>query len=218
MNNIWNSIKLDYFILKSSDFRRIAIIVVFALLAGVMSKDSSLIMGIITMMSGFLMSAIFAVVEKNNLNNLYGILPVEKRETVIGRYLFTIIAGIVIVALASVLSLVVSFIFKDVFNASVFVYWLCGSFLLYCILISMQFPLYFKYDFSKMAAFANMPYIIMIIVVVFLIKKHPELFNQTIKFFIQNPYMIWAVGLIGSIVLLGISMFISISLYKNREL
>ena len=170
------------------------------------------------MMSGFLMSTIFAVVEKNNLNKLYGILPVEKRETVIGRYLFSLLAGVVVLALAAILTLVISFIFKDELTASVFVYWLCGSYLLYCILISLQFPLYFKYDFSKIAVFANLPYIIIILIGTYLIKKEPKLFGQTISFFTHNPYMIWVTGIIVAIVMLGISTLISIWLYKRREL
>ena len=64
MNNIFNSIKLDYYILKSSDFRRVGIVAVVALFVSVVSKYPPIILGIIMMVSAFLMSTIFAVVEK----------------------------------------------------------------------------------------------------------------------------------------------------------
>ena len=218
MNNILNSIKLDYYIMKSSDFKRIAIIAVIALFVGVVTKNPPIMLGIIMMISAFLMGTIFAVVEKNNLNKLYGILPVKKQETVIGRYFFALLAGVIIAVIATILTFVVSYILNVGFGGFTLAVWVCGSFLFFCLLISTQFPLYFKYDFSKLAAFANSPYIVLIIGGEFLIGKEPQLFGQAIKFFVQNQYMIWVVGIIGSLVLLSISTFISIALYKNREL
>jgi hypothetical protein len=218
MRNILNSVKLDYYILKSSDFRRIAIVAVVAVLAGAMSKNPLLIMGIIMMISGFFMSTIFAVVEKNNLNKLYGILPVKRWQTVIGRYLFAFLAGVVMAILASILALIASSVLADEFSTMTFIYWLCGSFLVYCTLISLQFPLYFKYEISKVAAFANLPFIVVVIFGSFLTKKHPELFGQTVSLFTHNHYLVWLVGIGASLVVIGISTLISIGLYQHREL
>jgi ABC-2 type transport system permease protein len=218
MNNVLNSIKLDYYILKSSDLRRMAIIALVPLIAGIVGKNPLLIVGLTMTLFGFVMSMIFATVEKSNLNKLYGILPVGKSQTVIGRYLFTFLAGIAIAALASLLAFAAAFFLKINLEGFTFAAWLSGSFFLFCLLVSAQFPLYFKYDFSKLAAFANLPYILIILAVTFLVKKYPALFTQTIKFFVHNPYMIWVLGIAGSLLLLGISTFISIGLYKNREL
>jgi hypothetical protein len=218
MNTILNSIKLDYYILKSSDFRRIAIVVVVAILVAFLSKNPPLILAITMMISGFFMSTIFAVVEKNSLNKLYGILPVEKHQTVIGRYLFALIAGITIVIVATILTFAAAFILKVDLDSLAFTTWLCGSFFLFCLLVSVQFPLYFKYDFSKLAAFANLPYVIIVIAGSFAIKKYPQIFAQIVPFFIRNPYMIWVLALAGALLVLCISTIISIALYKKREL
>lgn len=218
MNNILNSIKLDYYILKSSDFRRILVVAVIAVLVGFMSKDPPITLGIIMMISGFFMSTIFAVVEKNNLNKLYGVLPVEKSQTVIGRYIFTFFAGVVIAAVASALAFGVSLVLNVAFGGFIFGAWLCGSFLVFCLLVSLQFPLYFKYDFSKLAAIANLPYILLIIGGSYVIRKYPQFFGQAAAFFVQNPYMIWVTAIGGALMLFFISALVSIVLYKNREL
>jgi len=218
MNNILNSIKLDYYILKSADLRRLAIVAFVPLLVGGLSKNPPLILGMSMFIGGFFMSTMFAVVEKNNLNKLYGILPVKKQETVIGRYLFTLICGVAIAALASILAFAVSLVLQVGLDGFTFAAWLSGSFLLFCLIISIQFPLYFKYDFSKLVAFANLPYILIVVAGSYVVKKDPELFAKTLAFFIQNPYTIWILGIVGGLALLAISIFISIALYQTREL
>ncbi len=218
MNNILNSIKLDYYILKSSDFRRMIIISIVPLIAGVLSKDPLLILGLAMMTSGFFMGTIFAVIEKSNLNKLYGVIPVEKRQTVIGRYVFTLLAGIAIAAAGTILTLIAAFIMNIGISSFAFSAWLGGSFLLYCFLISAQFPLYFVVDYSKSAAFANLPYILLILIGVFFIKKYPQIFTQSVAFFTHYPYLIWVIGILGALLLLGISMAISIALYNKHEL
>src|ERR1700722_20006563 len=175
-SNILNSIKLDYYILKSSDLRRMAIIGLVPLLAGVLGKDPLIIVGLTMTLFGFVMSMIFATVEKSNLNKLYGILPVEKSQTVVGRYLFTLLAGIAIAGLASILTFAAAFFLNIAVSGFIFSAWLCGSFFLFCLLVSAQFPLYFKYDFSKLAAFANLPYVLLILVITFVVKKYPQIF------------------------------------------
>ncbi|MDD5568981.1 MAG: ABC-2 transporter permease [Candidatus Pacebacteria bacterium] len=217
MNNIFNSIKLDYYILKSIDFTRIAVVALIALFVGFIVKNPPIILGILMMTSGFFVATMFAIIEKNNLDRLYGILPVKKQQTVIGRYLLTFFTGIVIAAFAAILAFIVYFILKIQFSGFLFAAWVSGSFLFFCLLVAVQFPLYFKYDFSKLVAFANLPYIFLIIGGAFLIKRYPELFAQIIKFFVQNSYMVWVVGILGSMLLLSISTWIAIALYKNRE-
>ncbi|MFA5130858.1 MAG: ABC-2 transporter permease [Patescibacteria group bacterium] len=218
MNNILNSIKLDYFILRASGFRRLAIVVVVPLFAGAMSKNPPLVLGLTMMLSGFIMSTIFATVEKSNLNKLYGILPIKKKQTVIGRYLFALIAGVTIAAAATVLAFIVSLIIKVPFGGLELTAWLAGSFLVFCLLVSIQFPLYFRYDFSKLAALANLPYIVLVFSVSFLVRKHPELFTQVVSFFVRSPYMLWIVGTAGALILLSASTLASIALYNKREL
>ena len=213
-----NLIKLDYFILRTFSPGMLVTAVGIAALAGVIASNPSLIMGIVLMISAFSMGNLFAVSEKNNLSTLYGLLPVRKQQIVIARYIFTLLVGILNVALATILTFAVSFIINIKLSNLTFIAWLCGSFFLFCLLISIQFPIYFGYDFSKVSAIANTPVIILFITGSALIKKCPELFNRTINYFIHNQYMIWLIGVAGALLLLGISMIVSSALYKKCEL
>lgn len=218
MKNILHSMRLDYYILKSSDFRRILVVVAVALLAGGMSKQPPLILGIIMMIAGFFMGTVFAVIEKNNLSRLYGILPVRRSETVIGRYLFALLTGVVIAALASALTLAASALLSVPVSGFLFAVWLSGSFLAFCLVISVQFPLYFRYDFSKLAAYANLPYVVVLIGGSYLIKKDPQLFASLVTYFTANPAMLWVAGIVTAVVLLVLSAVVSVVFYRKREL
>ncbi len=218
MNNSVNLIKLDYYILKTFSLGILWPTVGISTLAGVISSNPQLIMGIVLMMSAFFMGSLFAVAEKNNLNKLYGSLPVRKQQIVIGRYLFTLLIGILNVTLATILTFTVSLMFSIKMSNLTFIAWLCGSFFLFCLLISIQFPIYFGYEFSRVSAIANTPGIILFIIGSILIRKRPELYNQTTDYFIHNPCMIWLIGIVGALLLLGTSTFVSSVLYKKREL
>jgi len=218
MNNIINLIRLDYYILKTFSTGILLTAVGIATLAGIISTNLPLIIGIVLMVSAFFMGSFFAVIEKNNVNKLYGILPVRKEQIVIGRYLFTLFLGVMNAALATLLTLVVSAIVSIKFSHLALIAWFCGSFFLFCLLISIQFPIYFRYDFSKVSAIANTPVILLFIISSAVIKKRPDLFNLTITYFTHNQCMIWLMGIFGSMLLLGVSMFLSAVLYGMRDL
>jgi hypothetical protein len=217
MNNIFDSIKLDYYILRTFSPGALLSSVGIATLAGIISSSPGLIIGIVLMVSAFFMGGLFAVVEKNNINKLYGILPVRKQQIVIGRYLLTLFVGVLNAAMATILTYFVSFILDIKLSYLTLIGWLFGSFFLFCLLVSMQFPIYFRYEFSKVSSISNMPAIILFIIGSALIKKRPELFQQTINFFIDNQYMIWLIGIVGALLLLGVSMFLSYALSKKRD-
>jgi hypothetical protein len=218
MNDIVNLIKLDCYILRTISLGMLLPAVGVAALASVISSNPPLVIGIVLMVSAFSMSSIFTIAEKNNLNKLYGILPVRKKQIIIGRYLFTLLVGILSSTMATILTFFISFVISTKLSNLTFIGWLCGSFFLFCMIISIQFPIYFGYDLSKVSAIANAPVIILFIISSALIKKRPELFNQIISFFIHNQYMIWLIGIVGALFLLGFSMFLSSALYKKRDL
>jgi hypothetical protein len=204
--------------MKSADFRRVAIVALVPLFVGIVSKNPPLILGMLMLVSGFFMSTIFGVAEKGNLYKLYGVLPVQKRQTVIGRYLFVAMAGIGIALLGVILAYIASIAQNVQLNGLEFIVWLCGSFLLFCLIVAAQFPFYFRYDFSKLAGLANLPYIILILAVTFLAKRYPTLFAHVFNFLFQHHYMIWVVGIAGSLLLLAVSCYFARIMYNSREL
>ena len=217
MSNIINSIKLDYYILKSN-FKIILIVVFLATFIGIMTSNPPIIMFIISIYSANFMGSIFSICEKNKLNKLYGVLPIKKQQVVIGRYLFTLAFGVLNGVMAVVLTLIVTH-FRNINISNIaFISYLSGSVLLFFLFISMQFPLYFRYEYSKITAGAILPPVFLFIIGITLFKKNPELFSPIIKYFIQNQNMIWLIGISIGLIILSISCFLSCVIYKNREL
>jgi len=217
MSNIINSIKLDYYILKSN-FKIILIVVFLSTFIGIMTSNPPVIMYIISIYSANFLGTIFSIYEKNKLNKLYGILPLGKHQVVIGRYLFTLAVGVLNGVMAIVLTLIVLYFRNINISNLAFISYLSSSVLLFCVFISVQFPLYFKYEYSKITAVAILPPVILFIIGITLFKKNAELFSPIIKYFIQNQNMIWLIGICAGLILLCISCVLSCVIYKNREL
>jgi len=90
--------------------------------------------------------------------------------------------------------------------------------MLFCFLVSVQFPLYFSIGFSKASMFTALPVVILIIIVSAIAKTNPNLFARTVSFFIHNHYMIWIAGLGTSLAFLAISMLVAIGFYGKHDL
>jgi len=218
MSNIINLIKLDYYTQKAYIRARVLIIAFIAMFVVILNRNPPLIMYVISLAVANSMGTTFSIYEKNKLNMLYGILPIRKQQIVIGRYLFTLAFGLLNEVIGAVLTLIVAYALNINVSNFTFIAYLCGSFLLFCLFISVQFPLYFKYEFSNIIAVAILPLLLSFIVVMTLIKKHAELFSQVIKFFIHNPNMIWLIGIGAGLIILSISCLLSCVIYKHREL
>ncbi|MGC8493843.1 MAG: ABC-2 transporter permease [Syntrophobacteraceae bacterium] len=218
MYNILKTIKLDYYILMTFSPWLLLLVFVIAALIGIISSEPEFIIGIVLMTSAFFMTSLFAVAEKNNLNTLYGTLPVTKPDIVAGRYLFSLLVGFLNAVLATFAAVFISRVFQFETTNPTLAAWLCGSFFLYCLLISVQFPLYFRYDFSRISAVANTPLVVLFIAIALILGKSPELMGQAAEFFVDNTYAMWLTGIVGGIFLLGVSMLLAIVLYRRREL
>ena len=133
------------------------------------------------------MSVIFSICEKNKLNKLYGVLPIGKQQIVIGRYLFTLAFGILNGVIGVVLTLILAYALNINISSLTFMTYLSASFLVFCLFVSVQFPFYFKYQYSKIIAIAILPYLLLLVVGMIVIKRYAELFSQIIKFFHAKP-------------------------------
>lgn len=218
MSNIINLIKLDYYVQKAYIWVRLLIFIIIAAFVVILNRNPALIMYVISMSVANSMGTSFSIYEKNKLNNLYGILPIGKQQIVIGRYLFTLVFCVLNEIIGAVLTLIVAYALNVNISNFTFIAYLCSSFFVFCLFVSVQYPLYFKFEFSKIIAVAILPLILLFIIIMTSVKKHPELFGQTIKFFIENQNMVWLIGIGAGLIILCISCLLSCVFYKNREL
>jgi len=125
--------------------------------------------------------------------------------------------GILATVMGAVLTLIVVHILNITVSNFTFITYLASSFPVFCFYVSVQFPLYFKYEFSQVTAFAMLP-VILIFIIGFILTKHMEQFSTITKFFIQSQNIVLPLGIFASFIILIISCFLSCAIYKKREL
>jgi hypothetical protein len=219
MRNVLKSIGLDHYIFKSY-YKTLIVLYVIAVIVGIISQMPVLTVAVVIAISANFIGTIFSVYEKNNLNKLYGILPIGKSEVVIGRYLyalfFVIINGIVSGILAYIISL---FVNNGVSHLELLTY-LSASFLYFCLYIAVEFPIFFKFTFSKVYVLTSLPFYLLFVIGFYITRKTDILKNlkQVIQYFTDHQNMIWVTGIGLSLVLLCISLPISCVISKRNEL
>jgi|GEM_PF-104256 len=217
MSNILKSIKLDHDIMKSrySMFIIDIIGVFFALITKIPIYGALIIMVISTPIAG----QYFSLYEKNNLEKLYGVLPLRKSEVVIGRYLY----ALCIVAINGIIAAIVAYsvcIFTNKgMNSLEFLTYLSVGFLYACLMTAVIFPLYFKFSFSKVYIFSNLPFYL-IFVILFVLTRKTNVLQQTgqaAQYLTSNLGMIAAVGFGLGLILLVVSCLLSCALIEGNR-
>lgn len=222
MKSIYKLLILDYYVLKAL-FGFVAVAILVATVIGSVTQPSMLIMVILTF-TAFLLSVLFSVAEKSNFNKLYGSLPIKKREIVIGRYLFATLTIFILSIIAFALFCIASIVMKasiDWFNGVA--YW-SGAFLITTLFISIQFPVYFKFEYSKAMFISILPYILFFAVgfpVIGQLMKQSAFSNAVmniIAYFQSRLYVMILLGLGVGLILLTLSCLISLTLTKKKHI
>ncbi|HZK70196.1 MAG TPA: ABC-2 transporter permease [Clostridia bacterium] len=219
MSNVLKSIRLDNYILKAY-YKTFIVVYVIAILIGIISQIPALTVVVVMVITAPFIGTYFSVYEKNNLNKLYGILPIGKYEVVIGRYLYALFLGIINGIVSGILAYIISIFINKGMDHLTFITCLSASFLYFCLFIAVEFPVYFKYAFSKVYIFTSLPFYLVFVVGAFIFKKTDILqyLSQIIQYFTSHQNMIWVTGIGLGLILLIISCPLSYFIYKKNEL
>jgi hypothetical protein len=219
MSNVFKSVKLDNYILKGY-YKAFLGIYIIAIALALIAKNPALTVAVVMVISAPIVGLFFSVYEKNNLSKLYGILPIARSQVVVGRFLYalslSIINGIVSGALAYVISLLSGYSLDHL----TFIAVLSASFAYFCLFIAIIFPIDFKYPFSRVYIFSNLPLYILAVIGALVLRKTDLIKNmgQIIQYFTSNQEMIWITGFGLGLILLAVSCSLSSLIYKKREL
>ncbi|MFL0196221.1 acyltransferase family protein [Clostridium sp. WILCCON 0269] len=218
MNNILKSIRLDHDIMKSR-YPMFVIAYILGIFLAVISKTPFFGALVVMVISAPLIGQYFSIYEKNNLEKLYGVLPLRKSEIVIGRYIYALCIVVINGIIAAILAYIISFLTnKGISNTESLTY-LSAAFFYVCLMIAVIFPLYFKFSFSKVYVFSNLPfYLIFIITFAFTRKTNvlkqagPAVQNLT------SNLTIAAIGLVLGLILLALSCLLSCALTEGNRM
>jgi hypothetical protein len=219
MNRLYNAVKLDFRTAKAI-LPPFALVLGIAVFIGVVTKQPFISIVIAMMIASQVGSTIFQVNEKNNLDKLYGILPLRKFERAMARYLYALIMGACSVVFATVSSLILYRALDIKMDTLLFLTVLGLAFLYYCFSVSISYPILIRFSFSRAYAYTIIPIFLMFFLVYSFATNAGFLSaaSKIVPFFAAHQYLIilCCVGL--GLVLLLVSLSITYSLSKKKEL
>ncbi len=153
----------------------------------------------------------FAIGDKNDLDTLYGVLPVRRRDLVAGRYAY----AMALVAIAEVLGTLIALAMGAAMDLpigwSALGYAVVAAFAIFGVLVAFQFPLYFALGYARARLVTILPMFILMAVAAAVAQVMPK---DSIT--LPSPAVLVAVALVGTVALLSASMAVSTRLDARR--
>ena len=217
MGNILKSLRLDHQIMKSR-YPLFTLGYALGILFGVLSKTPIFGAAITMIMAAPLAGQYFSIYDKNNLEKLYGVLPLSKSDVVTGRYLYALCIVIINGIIGTILAYVVSIVTNRGMNAIESLSFISIAFFYCCLMIAVIYPLYFKFTFSKVYIFSNLPFYVIVVAVLAATRVGKALAptSQVVQYLSSN-LMIAATGFGLGLVLLALSGLLSSALVEGSR-
>ncbi len=219
MHPILKSMRLDHDILKVYYWTFLVAAYGLAILIPILAQKPGWAMVTVMTISAPFVGSNFYLYEKNNLNKLYGILPLAKNEVVIGRYLYALAFGITNDLTASLLAYLILVIDHSRMSQLEFLTFAFVPFAYFCLYIAVLFPIYFEFPYSKVYILTNLPFPA-VVALAYLLRKDNLLqrLQPVIQYFNANPNRIWVASLGLGLLLLLVSCLLSILIHQKSEL
>jgi len=221
MNRIWNTFRLEFFTAKSI-LPLLTVGVIIGCLLGIIRRPeiTALPVLVIGMFAG---GTIYQIHERNHSGKLFGTLPLKRRDVVLGRYMYGLMMGLFSLIVGGILITIFTLTMGKGLTPPVspflIVSGLAGGWLFYWLAVSISYPLFIRLEFSKAYMFTMVPYMILIIITVYVIFKLKLAPLMNAFNFLQNHVVAWAfIGFGGGLLMMLISLSISLPLYQTKEL
>ncbi len=215
MSNIWRFVKLDFSLarpyVKTICFT-IALPIAFAAINRSLMTGISFAMCFTAMIS----RSMFSITEKNDMERLYGILPVHKSELVIGRYVFIIILGILALLFSLIAHpVILSSLGETVSTFDIAVAAVFGIFLfsLYTVFL---IPGYYKYGSIKGKVFMYIP-VSFFVVTLFLFTKIPADDSGWLITALNSPVLLLLLTAVSVVIMYVVSILVSVKIVQGKE-
>lgn len=159
MRKIWNVTKLDFSLIKPY-LKPILFVILFPIVFVALNRSLAVGISFAVYFVDVTTSYTFTVTEKNGMERMYGLLPVTKREAVMGRYLLIGIQGLIALAVSIIAQpLVLRALGQTVLPVDILMAAMGGMFL-FALYTAFQIPAYYKFGPIKGSWFLYVPGII----------------------------------------------------------
>jgi hypothetical protein len=163
----------------------------------------------------------FTIGEKNGLDILYGTLPLARRTVVLGRYLFVLALEIVLATSGLLCSWLLSQLVGSAWFISEKMAIVCVSSCVLGIIAAFQYPVYFKFGYTKARLVAQMPLLLVSLAVI----RLPTLLKQ-IRWNTQldalltghRLVLLYSLPVIAGLAALALSCAFSCRIYQGKDI
>ncbi|WP_311532009.1 ABC-2 transporter permease [uncultured Anaerococcus sp.] len=214
--NIKKQIKLDIISMKPYyTLKNLIILLGISLIYSLINESPAVMLSMTLAFAVMFSTTPFLLGENSGIDALYKIFSIDSKKVVIGRYILAGLIFIVASLLGFSIYTIVSLIKNIPLDLDMLMY-LGTNFVLFGIIISFQYPMFFKSGYTKAKTFGYLPILIIGILGMFLgyfIKD----FDPILNFVLENQRMI----IVGFFILVALFLIISIKLsikfYKQRD-
>lgn len=215
MNSALKTTSLDFSLLKPY-MKAICFVllvpVVFILASPSLASGVSFAMCMMSMSSSYT----FAVSEKNGMDRLYGILPVRKKDLVLGKYICLCGMGLLGLLVSLILQPLVLLALSVAVNMTEILYLGLMGALMFVFNIAFQVPGYYKYGSIKGRIFMYIP-VVGFLFATFLFNSTNNALSRVLETFSKNPIIALILIILLITLMLFISVIVSIKILKNKE-
>lgn len=215
-----NLIRLDFYTLKPL-FKIMCIFLIVPIILGIVSNLETSIMVTLTFLC-FLLNTVFSIGEKSNFNKLYGTLPIQRSVVILSRYLFSIIVLSITAIISLLMYISLSFILHGTINWTNGICFLVLSFNIAIFFISIQYPMFFKFEYSKASIMSILPYVVCFAIGAPLLtnlmknENFYKLAMDVITYSQSNVIIVVLIGLLISAMMIGSSYAVSLATHKKE--
>lgn len=191
------------------------------LILGIVADPGTSIMVTMTFIV-FMLNVVFSVAEKSNFDKLYATLPIKRSYSILSRYLFSMIMIGMTAAISLVIYLLLSYFQHGSIQLSSGICYLILSSMIAVFFISIQYPFYFKFDYSKANMMAILPYILVFAIgspIVSYLMKQAAFYQNVIQLinYVQTHVLLFVLlGICTSLMMISCSYLLSRNIYKRE--
>ena len=158
----------------------------------------------------------FGLDERARLDTLYAVLPISRKNIVLGRYAGMLILAAALGLLGTVLSIAVTVVRSQAVDATQIAVICCASFLALSLVLGIQLPVYFALGHSR-ARILNYAILIALLGTFWLIFPALRMDLATITLDLNTPlFYLATIG--GSVLIWACSVLVATRAYAKREL
>lgn len=201
----------------------ILILLILAVGMGFFFRSPNMLSSYLMFVLILLMTYPFSIGEKNRLDTLYSTLSINRKTVVRGSYSFALMAEVAFIVLAILFSWIMSLFIRVKFDIAEILFPISLLSGVFSLLVAIQFPIYFKYGYSKAKILAFIPLFIVFLGTIqfpLLIRLLGIKFSWIDTSFLVSdiPIYIFVVPFIFGLVLLWLSCLLSCRLYAKRDI